>query len=305
MEQPGPGWNVVTNKIQYTIKGTMTYEADAEIIINGQQVPHTGKFERTLVLQEGENHVEILAIDKVGNQKTECFTIVRDTVKPQLQVLTPDGEYLLTQSDIVHFSGTVTGADMTGCGVTIEHRGIPNPATLVSGDWSGKATWQYDLTLGPADLEQYIVVKASDMAGNEQVWICHVVYDIIPPSLSVEALPSSVEEPFILIEGVTEDYIRTVHIQGVPYRVESGLFSVLWSLSAGTNEILVEVSDEAGNVKSKSFTVFFKYEEYVPPSPIQVEEDSDLNIWSSILLVVALTIIATTVILFKKSKRRW
>jgi hypothetical protein len=305
MEQPGPGENVITNKIKYTIKGTMTYEPDAEIIINGQQVPHTGRFERTIVLQEGENHVEILAIDKVGNRKTEHLTIMRDTVKPQLQVLTPEGEYLLTQSAIVHFSGTVTGADMTGGGVTIEHKGISHLATKVSGDWSGTATWEYDLTLGAADLDQDIMVKASDMAGNELVWTCHVVYDIIPPSLSLDALPSSADEPVVLITGMTDENIRTVHVQGVPYRVEDGVISVLWSLSAGTNEILVEVSDEAGNGQNESFTVTFEYEEYVPPSPIQAEEDRGLYIWSGIILVVALTIIATTVILYQKSKRRW
>ncbi len=305
MEQPSPGENVVTNQIQYTIIGTMTVEPDAEIIINGQQVPHTGRFERTLVLQEGENHVEILAIDEVGNRKTEHLTIVRDTVKPQLQVLAPEGEYLLTQSALVHFSGTVTGADNTGGGVTIEHRGISYPVTLVSGDWSGTAVWEYDLTLGAADLDQDIDVKASDMAGNEQVWTCHVVYDIIPPSLSLEALPSSVDEPFVLIEGITDEIIRTVHVQGVPYQVEDGVISVLWSLSAGTNGILVEVSDEAGNVQNESFTVFYEYDEYIPPSPIQEEEDRGLLIWSGIILAVALTIIATTVILYQTSKRRW
>lgn len=305
MEQPNPGEDVVTNQVQYTIIGTMTVEPEAEIIINGQKVPHTGRFERILVLQEGENHVEIVAIDKVGNTKTEHLTIVRDTVKPQLQVLAPEGEYLLTQSALIHFSGTVTGADNTGGGVTIEHKGNSYPATLVSGDWSGTAVWEYDLTLGAADLDQDIDVKASDVAGNEQVWTCHVVYDIIPPSLSLDAVPSSVNEPSVLITGLTDDNIPTVTVQGLPYDVEGGVITVVWSLAAGTNEIMVEVCDDAGNVQNETLTVKYEYEEYVPPEPVETKEDNSLYIWSGIILVVALTIIATTVILYQKSKRRW
>ena len=114
------------------------------------------------------------------------------------------------------------------------------------------------------------------------------------------------DETFVLIEGMTDVEVRVVHVQEVPYKVVDGIISVLWSLTSGTNEILVEVSDEAGNVRSESFTVFFEYEEYVPPSPtIQEEEDRGLFIWSGIILVIAMTIIATTVLLYQKNKRRW
>jgi hypothetical protein len=301
---PASGLNVVTNLTQYTVKGRMTLEAGAELYIDGQLVANPGIFERTIVLLEGRNVVEVKAIDKVGNVRLILLTIERDTVGPQLHVVAPASAYVLTQSATVRFAGTSVGADRTGGGVTVEYRGNQIDAVLVSGDWQGTATWQYELTLRAEDLDQYIVVRAKDAAGNEESWTCHVVYDVIAPSLSVNAIPTTTEDPEVLIDGMTDEEVATVYINGVPYPVETGLFTVKWSLVAGRNTITIEVRDEAGNVRTDTREVLYEHKEYVPPTPVEVGGETNFNLWSVMLLVVAVTIILVALyVYFATSKK--
>ncbi len=295
---PASGLHVVTNLTQYTVKGRMTVEVGAELYIDGQLVANPGVFERTIVLLEGNNAVEVKAIDRVGNVKLVLLTIVRDTVGPQLHVAAPADAYVLTRSPTVHFTGTSVGADRALAGVTVEYRGSQVDAVLVSGDWQGTATWEYDLTLRAEDLDQYIVVTAMDAAGNTETWTCHVVYDVIAPSLSVKAIPTVTKDPDVLIDGMTDEDVDTVYINGVPYAVETGLFTVELSLLAGTNTITVEVRDDAGNLRTDTRTVLYEHVEYVPPGPVEVSEETPYSLWSVILLVVAVTVLVVSLYLY-------
>jgi len=304
LTSPAPGEQVVTNSVKYTIRGRMTQEPDAKLLINGQEVPNPGVFERTLVLQEGDNMVEIVAIDKVGNRNEVTIIIVRDTVKPGLEVLSPGGTSLLTRVSTISFAGTSFTADRTAGGVVVEHRGIDTPATLVTGSWDGTAEWECDINLLSTDLDQYITVKAIDRAGNVASWAIHVVYDVIPPALSIDAIPGTVTVPSVRIAGTTDETVDYVYIQGVPYRTSEGTFSVTWSLTAGENIIVVEVRDEAGNVQSETLQTFYDYKEYEPRDTTVDEEDNSLYLWSVIIIVVAVTVISTTANFYVQRKRR-
>jgi len=201
INQP-PDAYTVTKLTRYTIVGTMTYEPDARIIIGGQEVVNTGVFQREVVLQEGENIIDIVAIDKVDNRNTKYVTIVRDTVPPVLEVTRPEGDYLITNEQTISFGGHVEGS----VGVVIVHKSIRLPAELVDGTWES-GEWRYDLELGPQDLEQDVQVIAFDLADNEDIMSVHVRLDIVPPSLSIDPVPGVVDTPFVWINGSTE--VRT------------------------------------------------------------------------------------------------
>jgi hypothetical protein len=269
---------------------------DAMTYIGGQEVPNEGVFRRWIVLQEGLNVIEILAIDPVGNERLRVVNIIRDTVKPELDVTVPMDTYLLTSTPNVHFEGTVSGADPSG-GVVIVHKSIEFPAILLNGGWEETATWGYDLELGPDDLEQYIDVKAFDRAGNEIIVIFHVVYDEIPPALRLDDIPQATENSVITINGSTDVGIMTVYLEGSPFPVIDGEFGIAWPLTEGNNTLTVEVHDAAANSASKTVSI-----EYTPPEvtvgngPGGGTEDNFSQLMAWILILAAITLIATAIV---------
>ncbi len=292
---------LTTNQVKYTVIGTMTFSPEASVYINGQKVPNTGVFRRTLVLQEGSNLVEIKAVDSVGNAMTKYVTLIRDTVKPILEVLEPKGDYLLTNQSTIRFSGTSQVADKVGGGVFIVHKGTPLKATLVTGDWKGKATWEYLLELGPIDLDQVIEVKAVDLANNEVLVPIHVVLDNIAPLLRIDepAQPLTVKTPRVNVTGLTDETVLVVYIQGIEFPVKGGEFSVVWPLTAGINPISIVVKDNAGNENKVDLRVTYEAPVIDIPS-----DDTGMEIpywWGMVLIVAAVTVIVTAI--FVSSQR--
>jgi hypothetical protein len=298
INQP-PEAYVVTKLTRYTIVGTMTYEPDADVYIGGQQVVNTGVFQREVVLQEGENVIDIVAIDRVGNQNTKYVTIVRDTVPPVLEVTEPDEDFLITNNPTVSFGGLVEGS----IGVVIVHKSIRLPAELVSGTWE-MGEWKYDLELGPQDLEQDVEVIAFDLADNEDIMSVHIKLDIVPPSLTIDPMDDVVTSPFVWINGSTDEGVPFVYVQGVTYPVTNGVFEIQWSLAAGENNLNVEVMDEAGNVAQDLVPI--TYDPPIPPERV-VEDDEPLDFMSILgigILLAAIIILVTALFVVYSRRRR-
>jgi hypothetical protein len=293
-----PELYIVTNDIKYKCMGQMTKEPDALTYINGQQVPNYGVFNRTLVLQEGENLIEFKAVDKVGNEQVKYATIVRDTVDPILEVTFPEGDFLLTRDATIHFTGMVTGA----LSVVIEHKATDFPVDFV-GNPEASATWTYDLELGPTDLDQYILVKATDRAQNEVIMSFHVIYDVVAPILTVAEVPDVTEEATIWLNGSTDEAILVVYIQGIEYPVKDGLFNVLWPLSPGNNSLTVQVMDDAGNPSVETFNVVYNQEIVGGNGNGEGEEESLSWVWGAVFIVAAITVIVTAVFVTTQRRR--
>jgi hypothetical protein len=279
----------ITKDTQYTLVGRMTFEPDAEVYINGQLVENPGIFSRTLVLQEGENPIEVQAIDKVGNEKVWNGIIIRDTSVPVLEVTSPEGDFVLIKDPTVHFAGTVSGAKQNG--VKVEHPRFNVDATLLSGNWDTGGTWEAVLELGPEDIEQYVTVRAVDQAGNEILWTVHMVYDIIPPALYIEAVPTDTDRPVININGTTDEEILVVMVGEMPFPVKDGIFNIKWTLSPENNTIPVTVSDEAGNSRSEELNVFYEYKPHKPPE-VEGDKAGLPFAWSVAIIVAAVTVFA-------------
>ena len=296
----------ITNELTWTIEGSMTEDFDATILVNGQKIVNPGTFSHEVVLHEGVNEIEVLAIDSVGNTFTEVRTIIKDTVPPILTLTSPEGDDIYVESTSVEFIGHVTGASAQlggKAGVFIIQGGQEQTANLVTGTWDD-GVWEFILELSPEDLDQEITVKAMDEAGNEVQRIIRVRYDVIPPSLSVDGVPEVMKSPILTINGSTEASISTVWVQEIPYPTVNGLFSVPWFLTKGPNSITVEVRDDAGNVQKEVITVELEWKTPGPETEEETEDDGPRTAYAIAFLVAGLTVLIIGIYVAPKLGRR-
>ena len=112
--------------------------------------------------------------------------------------------------------------------------------------------------------ENNLFAKAVDLAGNEsQESVRQVIFfDKEPPVLEIES-PKNGDSFFddqkeITIKGKTEkDAIVNINERKVIVNLE-GEFESVYSLSEGTNEILIVSSDKAGNKTQESLKVYYR-----------------------------------------------
>jgi len=129
-----------------------TTELGADVHIDGWlfDADELGRFSAELTLEEGENILEVLIIDRAGNEFTTDLTIILDTYAPQLEIKSPKDRYR-TSNDYVWVSGTVTPGDLITIG---EH------ATV-----SENGSFRIKVSLD--DALNLLVITASDEAGNQ------------------------------------------------------------------------------------------------------------------------------------------
>ena len=228
------GETMLTNEVQFVIVGTMGSEPDSDVFIGGEQVTHTGVFSHQVDLVEGVNIIEVKAVDEAGNEQVKVVTIVRDTIAPAMEVLTPEVDDFSPNDPTIKFTGTVLGSE----GVVIVHKSIEFPTVLVSGTWED-GEWMFDLELGPADLEQDIEVIAFDLAENENITIFHVMLDIVPPSLNMEYLHMYTAQTTATIDGVTDGDIESILVNDEEVAIEDGDISITVDLVEGLNTFVI------------------------------------------------------------------
>ena len=158
LDLPGYLWNEdedtfdpkYTNMRTFVLIGST--ELGARILIDGWEydADELGRFSADLILEEGENILEIHITDRAGNVFTTDLTIILDTYAPQLEVKTPK-DRSRTSNDYVWVSGTITPGDRITIG---EHTSI-----------SENGTFRVKVSLD--DALNLLVITASDEAGNQ------------------------------------------------------------------------------------------------------------------------------------------
>ncbi len=158
LDLPGYLWNededvfdpMYTNLRTFVLIGST--EMGAEILIDGwaYDVDDLGRFSADMILEEGENVLEILITDRAGNEFATDLTIILDTYAPQLEVKSPK-DRSRTSNDYVWVSGTVTAGDHISIG---EH-------TMVAEN----GTFRIKVSLD--DALNLLEIIASDEAGNQ------------------------------------------------------------------------------------------------------------------------------------------
>jgi hypothetical protein len=102
-----------------------------------------------------------------------------------------------------------------------------------------------------------IPIEAADPSGNKTDLVLTVFVDTVPPDITLNNLPGETTDKEIIVSGKTEPN-STVSVNGKIIKTENGEFSVNLSLIPGVNNIVVEVTDKAGNRAEKTLKIIRK-----------------------------------------------
>jgi len=235
------------------VPGLLTNVSDIDVVaqtdpgsfaeINGKtvQVDPGGTFERTLLLDEGNNDILVRVWDKAGNIKATNFTVTLDTIIPKLIIMEPtDGEFVTTQ-DIRVLGQVEDGSVLKVNNLPVKYQGT---------------SFQYSVRLGAGD--NTIKVDAWDKAGNHNTKTIQVNFDKTVPKLVLLTPEANLltNQKLVLVSGLTEPVDR-ITINGDPVAVDAvtGYFERSMVLNSGANKFNVLATDPNGNSLAKSATV--------------------------------------------------
>ncbi|MCK4443503.1 MAG: hypothetical protein KAW09_03100, partial [Thermoplasmata archaeon] len=232
-------------------------EADKIVVIREFEVAsdNNGYFEKDIVLEEGMNNIDIIAIDWWGrdvagktvrsNPTSASQTIIYDTVAPVLSDLRIDSrnptnlEFVPITGTVEEFIANATPYDPRTVALTINGE----PVSLLS---DGKFEMLVELSEG---LNTFTLV-ATDAAGNTVSENRTVTKDSSPPSLVIDELPSSTSDEEVTLTGTVEPgSILTINGKFVSVAGD-GTFKETVTLTPGPNVITAEVVDPAQNVRT-------------------------------------------------------
>lgn len=91
-----------TNRETVTVEGTVADENLDYVEVNGQQASvEDGAYSKRILLDEGENTIEVVAADLAGNTTTESVTIEADYTAPEIENVTPTEDVHLSAGESV------------------------------------------------------------------------------------------------------------------------------------------------------------------------------------------------------------
>nr|WP_306798675.1 S8 family serine peptidase [Oceanobacillus saliphilus] len=92
----------MTNRETITVEGTVSDEHLESVEVNGQDASVTnGSYSKRLILDEGENVIEVVAVDAAGNTTVETVTIAADYTAPVIENLVPTEDQQLQAGQTV------------------------------------------------------------------------------------------------------------------------------------------------------------------------------------------------------------
>jgi WD40 repeat protein/sulfur carrier protein ThiS len=237
-------------------------EPDKTVIIREKTViaDGNGYFEVDLDLVEGENVIDVVAVDFFGvtvgkevvrsNAKSIQKVIIYDVKAPTLSELRFD-EGALTSSEFATLTGRVedliandTLYDPTTVAVTVNEKPV-----YIEGDGT------FSILLPLLEGTNVHIIEAMDMAGNTATDYRNITLDTVAPGLVIEELPGTTEESTITIYGTAEPGV-IVTVNGKFVSVASdGSFEEDVTLAEGANLIVIETTDSAGNSRASRVVV--------------------------------------------------
>jgi len=229
-----------TNKTSINVSGLT--EPGSNVTMNSVVVPLFGSnFQAPVLLDEGDNTINVRSCDRAVNCNETSVHITRDTEPPVLEVTYPpvDGE-LLTNKDEITIQGYVEpGAKMW----------INRDEASYSGNW----TYVIRLKEG----KNKITVEAADDVGNHIVLTRKVIKDTVAPVLAI-FYPENVlrtRESQVTVKGSVEAN-STLKINGAIVSVSGNSFEQPVTLDKeGNNVFNVTATDLAGNSNTHIVTI--------------------------------------------------
>lgn len=237
-----------------------TTENDARLTIDGETVLHPGgRFQHSIVLEQGEFTVHIMVSDPANNSITRELVLLVDWTSPRILIESPEGSPSFTSLASIDIFGYVEDENLDMVHVN------DGEVTLLDGTFLAHT----NLVEGRNE----ITVSAGDVAGNRNSTTIIIVRDIEIPDYSVEL---SLDGEDLVERGVTyhspSPTLRldinaiepvTIELDGITYGPQN-VITVVLHLDEGPNDIAISVRDRAGNLAQPYETVVVV--DTVPPS---------------------------------------
>ena len=300
-----PADGTITNENTIRVLGTAD-SLDVTLYLNGKQIHNDGSFDRLVNLNEGENIIELRAVDIIGNQYNDRVTVILDTVAPGIDMERPTAMHILTNDAQMRLIGKVHGdpISLTAMGADV---------TLTD---EGEGIYSFDTTVAiPKQGTNDVLLVARDRATNVATHSISVDFSIELPVLLITYVPTVTtiesDNPNFYVSGITTQGIEAVtvsHMVGgveettVTPVAEDGTFSVVRTLMNGENIFSVEVTDVYGNTNgSVDHTVTYEYVKPITPESTTGGWNAGaISLW---ILAVAVALFLTVVIVTRVLKK--
>jgi hypothetical protein len=246
------------------------------VIVNASDavpaVMNGNNFSLTVTPVYGINTIEVTATDLAGNTSTVKRTVTFDNQNPSLSVTDPNQDIQTNQSTVV-ITGQV--ADITAVTVTVTMDGNVYTPAVTSGQFQQSVTFTEEKTY-------QIMVTAVDEVGNQTTVQRNIVYDITPPTVTIDPVTSPTNQSSQTVTGTMETgaavnvTCATASVGAVTYPTQATWSVTLTNMTVGNNQITVSASDAAGNV-SKSITTMIVVDTTPPVTMITGEPNNPTN----------------------------
>jgi hypothetical protein len=222
----------------------------------------------TLELSEGPHTIEAIVLDGSGNLVSELVNFQIDTIAPKLFFTEPPDEFL-TNSSLI----TVSGVVEPGARVLVQDSEV-----IVLGE-------RFSGTVLLSEGDNIILAKATDRAGNENTSALRIWLDTLPPALNIFS-PSdgmSLNVPMVEVNGtMEEEALVFVNGRWVAPVEGPGRFRTTISIVSGSNSILIDAVDAAGNHNRSLRKVFLDTQ--APFLEVRTPRDGILTNQSSVVV---------------------
>jgi len=243
-----------------TFAGTTDPGATVAFDIGGTSVAATvdpqGRFSGSVALVVGENLIDVIASDSLGNANSESFIVWYDNAGPTLTWIDSG---TLTNAGSITLRGTASEP------VTLWVNGLEVPV-FADGSWSASVIL--------AEGANAISLRAADMAGQQISQTVTVTRVTSAPAVDAHAEQAGAPVTTILADPTENtvdivgtatvamaaiNNVRYVSVNGQPVNsTATGGFSLTGqTLNVGSNTFVIEVEDDAGNVATSSVTVTY------------------------------------------------
>lgn len=153
-----------TNENILTVAGAVP--PGTQLKVNGQEatVSEDGQFQREIILQEGDNLVQLEATDDVGNVASQEIVIHRKTTPPSLDLNVSEGEtFQQSEVQVIGKTDAATTVLIGGQAVTVSPLG------------------EFQTTINLTEGENLLEIQAVDQAGNVTQRQYRLNYELTPP----------------------------------------------------------------------------------------------------------------------------
>lgn len=249
------------NTATIAVTGTLG-EPVTSVIVNGISASFTdrGFILGSLTLTEGTNTLAVEARDEAGNIGTATAMVHLDTQLPVVTITAPQANAFLN-TPTVAVSGSIDE---------------PVVSAIVNGIVANVTETGFRLdSLILAEGLNTITVEVLDRAGNVAAAGIAVNLDTQPPVIAI-ATPQAdafLREAVIPVNGTLNEAVAAVTVNGFPADITAGGFSLdSLTLADGTNAVVVEARDPAGNIGTVALTVHLDRElpviQFAAPEPV-------------------------------------